>query len=117
VNKADGPSFPTRLRSLLGRAAVRLRVVLLSGYFKTGDVVRYDGALNSYAILGRASADIIKSGGYKLSALEIEMHILNHANVAEVAVVGVEDLEWGQRVGAGAAEVAWFARGGGGGRR
>eukprot|EP00730_Choanoeca_flexa_P014771 TRINITY_DN6579_c0_g1_i1.p1 TRINITY_DN6579_c0_g1~~TRINITY_DN6579_c0_g1_i1.p1 ORF type:complete len:581 (+),score=138.88 TRINITY_DN6579_c0_g1_i1:24-1745(+) len=70
------------------------------GYFKTGDVARYDGELDTYAILGRASADIIKSGGYKLSALEIERYILEHPNVGEVAVVGVDDDEWGQRVAA-----------------
>lgn len=73
---------------------------MLLGYFKTGDVVRYDGCADSYAILGRASADIIKSGGYKLSALEIERYVLEHPNVAEVAIVGVEDEEWGQRVAA-----------------
>eukprot|EP00730_Choanoeca_flexa_P014772 TRINITY_DN6579_c0_g2_i1.p1 TRINITY_DN6579_c0_g2~~TRINITY_DN6579_c0_g2_i1.p1 ORF type:complete len:131 (-),score=23.53 TRINITY_DN6579_c0_g2_i1:103-495(-) len=74
--------------------------ILPSGYFKTGDVARYDGELDTYAILGRASADIIKSGGYKLSALEIERYILEHPNVGEVAVVGVDDDEWGQRVAA-----------------
>ena len=73
-------------------------LVMLAGYFKTGDVVRYDASVDSFAILGRASADILKSGGYKLSALEIERYVLEHSNVAEVAVVGVDDEEWGQRV-------------------
>ena len=49
-------------------------------------------------ILGRASVDIIKSAGYKLSALEIERAILEHEGVAEVSVVGVDDEKWGQRV-------------------
>jgi len=46
------------------------------------------------------SIDIIKSGGYKLSALDIEREILSLDFVAEVAVVGVDDDEYGQRVGA-----------------
>eukprot|EP00878_Enallax_costatus_P030084 GHUV01032714.1.p1 GENE.GHUV01032714.1~~GHUV01032714.1.p1 ORF type:complete len:163 (-),score=56.15 GHUV01032714.1:267-755(-) len=51
-------------------------------------------------ILGRSSVDIIKSGGYKLSALDIEGAILHHPAVAEAAVLGVHD-EWlGQVVAA-----------------
>ena len=56
-------------------------------WFRTGDVaVREDG---SYRILGRASVDILKTGGEKVSALEIEEVLLGHPSVAEVAVVGV----------------------------
>ncbi|PLN85033.1 acetyl-CoA synthetase-like protein [Aspergillus taichungensis] len=68
------------------------------GYFKTGDIARRDGPC--YSILGRASLDIIKSGGYKISALDIEREILGLDYVAEVMVVGVPDDEYGQRVGA-----------------
>ena len=68
------------------------------GFFKTGDVGRREGEY--YFILGRMSVDIIKSGGYKLSALDIEREILSLDFVAEVAVVGVDDEEFGQRVGA-----------------
>ncbi|ETN40919.1 uncharacterized protein HMPREF1541_05199 [Cyphellophora europaea CBS 101466] len=68
------------------------------GYFKTGDIGRKDG--DYYFILGRASVDIIKSGGYKISALDIEREILGLDYVAEVMVVGVEDEEFGQRVAA-----------------
>ncbi|KAL4789565.1 hypothetical protein BDV19DRAFT_396921 [Aspergillus venezuelensis] len=68
------------------------------GYYITGDIAHhYDG---NYFILGRASLDIIKSGGYKLSALDIEREILGLEYVSEVMVVGVEDEEFGQRVGA-----------------
>jgi malonyl-CoA/methylmalonyl-CoA synthetase len=49
-------------------------------------------------ILGRTSVDIIKSGGYKLSALELEEHLREHPWVSEVAVVGVPDEAWGERV-------------------
>jgi malonyl-CoA/methylmalonyl-CoA synthetase len=53
-----------------------------------------------YFIVGRASQDIIKSGGYKLSALDIEREILSLPYISEVIVVGVTDEEFGQRVGA-----------------
>lgn len=73
------------------------------GWFKTGDVARRD-ASGAYFILGRESVDLIKSGGYKISALEVERKILGNAVlgdvVREVVVVGVEDVEWGQRVAA-----------------
>src|SRR6266542_2137121 len=66
------------------------------GWFRTGDVaVLEDGA---YRILGRTSVDIIKTGGYKVSALEIEEVLRTHPAVAECAVVGVEDPEWGERI-------------------
>ena len=66
-------------------------------WFKTGDTVARD-ADGYVRILGRTSVDILKSGGYKLSALEIEEVLREHAAVAEVAVVGVPDETWGDRV-------------------
>jgi malonyl-CoA/methylmalonyl-CoA synthetase len=42
--------------------------------------------------------DILKSGGYKLSALEIEEVLREHPSVGEVAVVGLPDEAWGERV-------------------
>jgi len=68
------------------------------GWFKTGDVATRGNGV--YRILGRASVDIIKTGGYKVSALEIEDVLRQHPAVADCAVVGVADDEWGQRVGA-----------------
>ncbi len=66
------------------------------GWFRTGDVaVVEDG---HFRILGRESVDIIKSGGYKISALEIEEVLRGHPSVADCAVVGVPDDEWGERV-------------------
>ena len=67
-----------------------------NGWFSTGDIgVVEDGY---YRIMGRSSVDIIKSGGYKLSALEIEDVLLNHHNIREVAIVGVPDDTWGECV-------------------
>ena len=54
----------------------------------------------SYRLLGRRSVDILKTGGYKVSALEIESVLLEHPVIAECAVVGVPDPEWGQVVSA-----------------
>ena len=68
------------------------------GWFKTGDVAELiDGY---YKILGRASVDIIKSGGYKISALEIEDVLLKHPLVKECAVIGIADKKWGEVVAA-----------------
>ena len=72
------------------------REAFRDGWFRTGDVaVLEDGA---YRILGRSSVDIIKTGGYKVSALEIEEVLRTHPDVVECAVVGVEDPEWGEQV-------------------
>lgn len=66
------------------------------GWFCTGDIaVRENGY---YRIMGRSSVDIIKSGGYKLSALEIEGTLLTHDSIAECAVIGVADDTWGEAV-------------------
>jgi malonyl-CoA/methylmalonyl-CoA synthetase len=68
------------------------------GWFRTGDVAVVDGG--SYRLLGRSSVDIIKTGGFKVSALEIEEVLRMHPSIAECAVVGVADEEWGERVSA-----------------
>jgi len=67
------------------------------GWFRTGDLAERSGD-GVYRILGRKSVDIIKSGGYKISALEIEEVLREHPFIEECAVVGVEDEEWGERV-------------------
>jgi len=78
--------------------AATLKALDDDGYFRTGDIARRED--DYYFILGRASIDIMKSGGYKISALDIEREILGLEYVAEVMVVGVEDEEFGQRVAA-----------------
>lgn len=67
------------------------------GYFRTGDAgtVDEDGY---YIILGRTSADIMKVGGYKLSALEIESVLLEHPAVEECCVLGLPDKDYGEVV-------------------
>ncbi|MEM8864084.1 MAG: acyl-CoA synthetase [Planctomycetota bacterium] len=74
------------------------REAFREGWFCTGDIaVREEGY---YRILGRSSVDIIKSGGYKLSALEIEASLLDHPSIKECAVVGLADDTWGEVVAA-----------------
>jgi malonyl-CoA/methylmalonyl-CoA synthetase len=68
------------------------------GWFRTGDTAVVEGGV--YRILGRTSVDILKTGGHKVSALEIEEVLREHPAVAECAVVGVPDPEWGERVSA-----------------
>ena len=53
-----------------------------------------------YRIMGRLSVDIIKSGGYKLSALEIEAALLEHPAIEQCAVIGIPDDTWGEAVAA-----------------
>jgi malonyl-CoA/methylmalonyl-CoA synthetase len=66
------------------------------GWFRTGDeAILEDGA---YRILGRQSVDIIKTGGFKVSALEIEGVLSEHPEIAECAVVGIPDSDWGEAV-------------------
>jgi malonyl-CoA/methylmalonyl-CoA synthetase len=67
------------------------------GWFKTGDVATVDTE-GGYRILGRNSVDIIKSGGYKISALEIEEVLRTHPSVSDCSVVGMDDEEWGELV-------------------
>lgn len=68
----------------------------LEGWFQTGDLaVVEDG---SYRVLGRSSVDIIKTGGEKVSALEVEEALREHPDVLDCAVVGVPDPAWGERV-------------------
>lgn len=68
------------------------------GWFKTGDYAKFEN--NQFHILGRNSVDIIKTGGYKVSALEIETKLLEHSSILDVCIVGLPDDTWGQKVAA-----------------
>ncbi|RBM16670.1 acyl-CoA synthetase [Streptomyces sp. PT12] len=71
------------------------------GWFRTGDMATRDPAGN-YRIVGRKSTDIIKSGGYKIGAGEIENVLLTHPGVAEAAVTAAPDPDLGERI------IAWI---------
>ncbi len=66
------------------------------GWFRTGDVALVEKGY--YRILGRNSVDILKTGGYKVSALEVEEVLRTHPSIAECAVVGADDDDLGERV-------------------
>lgn len=67
------------------------------GWYRTGDVAVID-ADGMHRIVGRESVDLIKSGGYRIGAGEIETVLLGHDGVDEAAVVGVPDDDLGQRI-------------------
>lgn len=69
---------------------------IADGWFKTGDVAIVEGGY--IRIMGRKSVDIIKSGGYKISALEIEEVLRTYSGISDCAVVGMEDEEWGELI-------------------
>lgn len=72
------------------------RDAFVDGWFRTGDVAVVDDG--SHRILGRASVDMIKTGGELVSALEVEAVLREHPAVVDCAVVGVADGQWGERV-------------------
>ncbi len=74
------------------------RQAFRDGWFRTGDMAVVEGG--TYRLLGRTNIDIIKTGGYKVSALEIEEVLRTHPHITDCAVVGLSDPEWGERVAA-----------------
>lgn len=67
------------------------------GWFITGDIASI-AAAGGHRIIGRASTDLIKSGGYRIGAGEVEDAILAHPSVSEVAVIGRPDDDLGQSI-------------------
>ena len=66
------------------------------GWFGTGDLATEEAGC--YRLLGRMSVDIIKTGGFKVSALQVEETLREHEDVEDCAVVGVSDAELGERL-------------------
>ncbi len=88
---------PQMFSGYLGDAAATAASFDEKGRFRTGDTgLRGDDG--GIRLLGRTSTDVLKSGGYKLSALEIEESLRAHPAIAEVAVIGVADETWGDAV-------------------
>ncbi len=118
---ADGASIgglqvrgPTLFDGYLGLPEVTAANLTADGWFITGDSATIDAA-GQHRIVGRSSIDIIKTGGYKVGAGEVEGALLAHRAVREAAVVGQPDDDLGQRIvayvvadGADAAELAEF---------
>ncbi|MDA0250380.1 MAG: acyl-CoA synthetase [Actinobacteria bacterium] len=88
---------PTVFEGYLNRPDATEAAFAPDGWYRTGDaaVIGPDGM---HRIVGRESVDLIKSGGYRIGAGEIETALLGHPGVDEVAVVGLPDADLGQRI-------------------
>jgi acyl-CoA synthetase (AMP-forming)/AMP-acid ligase II len=67
------------------------------GWFRTGDRLRR-GDDGSYEHLGRMNVDWIKTGGWRVGALELERCLMSQGELVEVAVFGIADEHWGELV-------------------
>ncbi|WAJ44035.1 acyl-CoA synthetase [Mycobacterium sp. Aquia_216] len=88
---------PTLFDGYLNRPEATAEVFDAGGWYRTGDVAVVD-AEGMHRIVGRESVDLIKSGGYRIGAGEIETSLLGHPGVQEAAVVGMPDEDLGQRI-------------------
>ncbi|TVS88479.1 acyl-CoA synthetase [Mycobacterium helveticum] len=88
---------PTMFDGYLNRPDATAEAFDSDGWYRTGDVAVVDGA-GMHRIVGRESVDLIKSGGYRVGAGEVETALLGHPGVGEVAVVGLPDDDLGQRI-------------------
>jgi fatty acid CoA ligase FadD36 len=114
---ADGESIgsleiagTTVFNGYLGLPEVTRASFTDDGWFRTGDAATL-AADGSHRIVGRAKDDLIKTGGYRVGAGEIEAVLLGHPDVSDVAVIGAPDDDLGQRivayvVGSGVSEAA-----------
>ncbi len=90
---------PSLFKEYLHRQEDTVASFSSDGWFCTGDMALCESD-GYYRILGRISSDIIKSGGYKLSALEIEELLRQYPGVIDCAVLGLPDEQWGELVAA-----------------
>ena len=87
---------PSLFRKYWRRPDETAAAFVAGGWFRTGDEVAETPS--GFRILGRRSVDILKTGGEKVSALEIEEVLRGHPDVSDCAVVGVPDPTWGDRI-------------------
>ncbi|EFF90862.1 conserved hypothetical protein [Streptomyces sp. e14] len=92
---------PNLFTEYLNRPDATAAAFTADGFFRTGDMAvrEADGYVR---IVGRKATDLIKSGGYKIGAGEIENALLEHPGVREAAVTGEPDADLGERI------VAWI---------
>ncbi|BBZ12794.1 acyl-CoA synthetase [Mycobacterium branderi] len=88
---------PTLFDGYLNRPDATAEAFDADGWYRTGDVAVVDSG-GMHRIVGRESVDLIKSGGYRVGAGEIETALLGHPGVREAAVVGLPDEDLGQRI-------------------
>lgn len=88
---------PTLFDGYLNRPDATADAFDADGWYRTGDVAVIDDA-GMHRIVGRESVDLIKTGGFRVGAGEVETALLGHPGVREAAVVGVADDDLGQRI-------------------
>ncbi|MGH3676827.1 MAG: acyl-CoA synthetase [Mycobacterium sp.] len=88
---------PTMFDGYLNRPDATTEAFDADGWYRTGDVAVIDDG-GMHRIVGRESVDLIKSGGYRIGAGEVETALLGHPGVTEVAVIGLPDDDLGQRI-------------------
>jgi fatty acid CoA ligase FadD36 len=88
---------PMMFDGYLNRPEATAEAFDADGWYRTGDVAVVDSE-GMHRIVGRESVDLIKSGGYRVGAGEIETSLLGHPGVQEAAVVGLPDEDLGQRI-------------------
>ncbi|MBO0849701.1 MAG: AMP-binding protein, partial [Pseudonocardia sp.] len=87
----------TLFEGYLGRPEATVASWTEDGWFRTGDAAVLD-ASGYHRIVGRRSSDLIKTGGFRVGAGEVEAALLDHPAVDEAAVVGLPDPDLGQRL-------------------
>lgn len=88
---------PTLFDGYLNRPDATAEAFGADGWYRTGDAAVIDEG-GMHRIVGRESVDLIKSGGYRIGAGEVETALLSHPGVSEAAVVGLPDDDLGQRI-------------------
>ncbi|MBF5001908.1 acyl-CoA synthetase [Nocardia sp. BSTN01] len=88
---------PTLFSGYLGDSTRTAEAMTDDNWFRTGDLAVIDRG-GFHRIIGRASVDMIKSGGYRIGAGEVEQALLSYPGIREVAVVGIPDTDLGQRI-------------------
>jgi fatty acid CoA ligase FadD36 len=88
---------PGLFSGYLGRPEATAATWTADGWFRTGDAAVIDAG-GYHRIVGRRSVDLIKTGGYRVGAGEIETALLEHVGISEAAVVGEPDDDLGQRI-------------------
>lgn len=88
---------PTVFAGYLNRPDATAEAIDAAGFFHSGDIATFTPR-GEIRILGRRATDLIKTGGYKVGAGEVEAALLEHPSVREAAVVGVPDEDLGERI-------------------
>ena len=88
---------PTMFDGYLNRPDATAEAFDADGWYRSGDAAVIDGD-GMHRIVGRESVDLIKTGGFRVGAGEVETVLLGHPGVQEVAVVGLPDDDLGQRI-------------------